>query len=279
MEYVLFNELSNNKAAKAAIEEYTKSLTKPYKTINVIGLNYSSFLSELRPEDTITLIGGDGTLNHFINDVDTDKLENELWYYPAGSGNDFMNDVAGKDAKLIQINKYVKNLPTVTINGETKKFINGIGYGIDGWCCEEGDRLRAKSDKPVNYTSIAIKGLLFKFKRVTATVKVDGETRVFKHCWLAPAMHGRFYGGGMMVAPEQDRLNTEGKLTTVVYCGVSKLGSLIAFPDIFKGQLQKHKRKCTTLVGHEIEVSFDRPCALQIDGETVLGVTSYKARG
>ena len=29
------------------------------------------------------------------------------------------------------------------------------------------------------------------------------------------------------------------------------------------------------LTGHEITVKFDCPCALQIDGETVLGVTEY----
>lgn len=279
MKYVLFNELSNNNSAKATIEEYTKSLTEPFEAKNVIGLDYSSFLPTLKPEDVIVLVGGDGTIQHFINDVDCDALENEVWFYAAGTGNDFLKDVAEDGSRLVQINKYIKNLPTVEINGETKKFINGIGFGIDGWCCEEGDKQRAKSDKPVNYTSIAINGLLFKFKRVTATVTVDGVTKVFKHAWLAPAMHGRFYGGGMMIAPEQDRLNQDKTLTCVVYTGISKLTSLICFPDIFKGQLQKHKKKCTTIVGHEIEVSFDRPCALQIDGETVLGVTSYKAHG
>ena len=30
--------------------------------------------------------------------------------------------------------------------------------------------------------------------------------------------------------------------------------------------------------GKEITVKFDRPCALQIDGETVLGVTEYKVK-
>ena len=31
-------------------------------------------------------------------------------------------------------------------------------------------------------------------------------------------------------------------------------------------------------LGKEITVEFDKPCALQIDGETVLDVTSYTAR-
>lgn len=278
MKYVLYNELSNNKQAKATVDEYVKGLTEEYQSLSVIGLDYSTLLPNLKDEDEIVLIGGDGTLNHFVNDVDCDALKNDVYFLAAGTGNDFLNDV-GNGERFLKINQYIKNLPVAEINGKSYKFINGIGFGIDGWCCEEGDKQRAKSDKPVNYTSIAINGLLFKFKRVTATVTVDGVTKVFKHAWLAPAMHGRFYGGGMMIAPEQDRLNQDKTLTCVVYTGISKLTSLICFPDIFKGQLQKHKKKCTTIVGHEIEVSFDRPCALQIDGETVLGVTSYKARG
>ena len=47
-----------------------------------------------------------------------------------------------------------------------RRFINGIGFGIDGYCCEVGDQLKAKSDKPVNYASIAIKGLLFHYKKL-----------------------------------------------------------------------------------------------------------------
>ena len=30
--------------------------------------------------------------------------------------------------------------------------------------------------------------------------------------------------------------------------------------------------------GNEITVEFDRPTALQVDGETILGVTSYTAK-
>ena len=275
MKYVLYNELSNNKKAKITVDEYVKGLTEEYESHNVIGFDYSTFIPNLKKEDTIVLIGGDGTLNHFVNDVDCDALENDVYFLAAGTGNDFLNDV-GNGERMIKINQYIKNLPVVELNGKSYKFLNGVGFGIDGWCCEEGDRQRAKSDKPVNYTSIAIKGLLFKFKRRTATVIVDGEKYVFKRAWLAPAMNGRFYGGGMNVAPMQDRLAENRVLTTVIYTGKSKLVSLIRFPNIFKGQLQKFKT-VHTYQGKEIEVIFDKPCAAQIDGETILNVTSYKA--
>lgn len=40
----------------------------------------------------------------------------------------------------------------------------------------------------------------------------------------------------------------------------------------------KHRGCVDILEGHEITVEFDRPTALQIDGETIPGVTSYTAR-
>ena len=32
---------------------------------------------------------------------------------------------------------------------------------------------------------------------------------------------------------------------------------------------------CNVLTGNEIKIEFDKPSALQIDGETILGVTEY----
>lgn len=47
------------------------------------------------------------------------------------------------------------------------------------------------------------------------------------------------------------------------------------FPSIFKGKHIKNKNAVDILSGQEITVAYDRPTPLQIDGETVLGVTSY----
>jgi hypothetical protein len=57
--------------------------------------------------------------------------------------------------KPFSVKKYVENLPTVEVNGKTYRFINGVGYGVDGYCCEVGDKLKSENKK-VNYTSIAI---------------------------------------------------------------------------------------------------------------------------
>lgn len=90
-------------------------------------------------------------------------------------------------------------------------------------------------------------------------------------------MYGRYYGGGMMPAPAQDRRSADGRLSVMVFHGSGKLRTLVIFPGIFKGKHVRHTDAVEILTGHEIAVRFDRPAALQIDGETISGVTGYRA--
>ena len=281
MYYILYNSLSANKQGL----EYSNLLlgsTVPAnaKMVDVSSIgNYADFWANIDlKNDTVVLSGGDGTINRFINANYGLALPKNLFYFASGSGNDFKKDVADGDTILIPLNEYIKDLPTVTINGQTSYFINGIGFGIDGYCCEEGDKLKAKSDKPVDYTAIAIKGLLFHFKPRNAKVTVDGVTKEYKKVWIAPTMKGRYYGGGMFVTPAQDRFDSEGKVSCCVMHGAGALPTLIVFPSIFKGEHVKHTKMVDIREGHEVTVEFDRPTALQIDGETVLGVTSYTVK-
>ena len=115
--------------------------------------------------------------------------------------------------------------------------------------------------------------MLFHYKPTNATVTVDGVKHSYKRVWLAPTMNGKFYGGGMMPTPNQDRMS--GKLSVMVYHNLGKLKALAVFPSIFKGEHVKHKKNIAILEGRKITVEFDRPTPLQIDGETILGVSSY----
>jgi diacylglycerol kinase family enzyme len=49
------------------------------------------------------------------------------------------------------------------------------------------------------------------------------------------------------------------------------------FPSLFKGEHLKHTKYTEVLCGHDITVEFDSPTPLQIDGETILGVSAYRA--
>ena len=280
MNTILYNPYSNNKRGLQIAEEAAGLLDgdSDLKDITKIS-DILSFINEVPSAEKLVLVGGDGTINHLVNDLKGTVPEKEILYYAAGTGNDFRADLApDASTKFISLNRYLSALPIVTVNGKSSYFINGIGYGIDGYCCEVGDKCRAASDKPVNYAGIAIKGLLFHFKPRNAVITVDGKEKRFKHVWLAPTMKGRFYGGGMMVAPAQDRLDPDRHVSVVVMYGSGKLKTLMVFPSIFKGQHVSHKEMVEVMTGHEVTVKFDTPCALQIDGETVLNVSEYTVK-
>lgn len=289
MVQIFINPLSNN-GMSLGVEKDLISYFKAKKgdtcEITICDItkikDVGEYIKNASETDIFVVAGGDGTISYFANDVYELNLQNkirqEIFYYACGSGNDFFNDTGCKEDvhdNLVPFNQYIESLPYVVVKGMKKYFVNGIGYGIDGYCCEEGDKIRASSNKKVNYTSIAIKGILGGFKPVNAIVEVDGEKTEYKKVWLAPSMIGRYYGGGMMIAPQQNRLNKEKTVSCVVAHDLSLPKIVSIFPKIFKGNHVKHTKYVTIKKGHRINVTFDVPTALQIDGETVTGVTSY----
>ena len=278
---VLYNPLAGNGKGENAAKKLKELLNGDELTFTDMTKvsDYRALFASMPEDERVIVSGGEGTLNRFINDTEEIAFANPVYYYATGSGNDFLKDIGGNVGdKPVCIDKYLKALPTVDVKGKSYRFINGIGYGIDGYCCEVGDKLRETSDKPINYAGIAIKGLLFHYHPTSATVIVDGVEHKYKKVWLAPTMNGRYYGGGMIPTPKQDRLNKEHTVSVMVYYGSGKIKSLAVFPSIFKGEHVNHKEMVEVLSGKEITVRFDSPAALQVDGETIIGVTEYSVR-
>ena len=276
--YVLYNPLAGNgKGGEDArlLELIMQEDLEFYDMTRIT--NYAAFLSGMEPGDYLIIAGGDGTLNRFVNDTEGLRIERQILYFPVGTGNDFAKDLS-RDAYSIPrpINWYIKDLPIVEVHGKKYRFFNGVGFGIDGYCCQVGDELR-KEAQEVNYTSIAVKGLLRHFDARSARITVDGETFTYEKVWIAPTMYGRYYGGGMMAAPAQRRWDKEKRLSLVIFHGAGRLRTLCIFPSIFKGRHINHKKYVAVHTGTNIKVEFDRPTPLQIDGETVPNVTSYTA--
>lgn len=278
--YVLYNPLCGNGSGEEDAKMLDIALPNAKLFFDMTKItNYAAFLSGISGDDYLIVAGGDGTLSRFANDTAGVEILPEILYFPIGTGNDFAREFGKQPyADPFPVTAQLKKLPTVEVKGKTYHFLNGVGFGLDGYCCEEGDKLRKTSDQKVNYTAIAIKGLLFHFTPRKAAVTVDGQRHTYDKVWIAPTMHGKYYGGGMMPAPQQDRGNSEKTLSLMVLHGAGRLRTLCALPGIFKGTHVKHKKMVTIHTGHEINVEFDCPTPLQIDGETISGVTGYTAR-
>ena len=275
---VLYNLKGNNSQAEAETKQLDKILAgDELEYFDVLKIDdVSAFVSALEPDVSLIISGGDGTLNHFVNDTKGIEYKNDIYYFGTGTGNDFLRSIKAEKGTLVKLNDIIAKLPTVTVNGKEYLFINGVGFGIDGYCCEMGDKLRETSDKPINYTSIAIKGLLFHFKPRNATVIVDGKTKSFKKVWIAPTMFGECYGGGMYPTPGQKR--SDGTVSAMIFYGKGRLKTLMVFPSIFKGEHINHTDMVEVIKGKEVTVEFDSPASLQIDGETIIGVTKYSVK-
>ena len=91
-------------------------------------------------------------------------------------------------------------------------------------------------------------------------------------------MLGVYYGGGMKIAPNQDRFNENKTLTSVVMFNRSRIKTLIVFSKVFEGKHVNYPKMVDMRVGHEITVEFSIPTPLQIDGETIRNVTKYTVR-
>ena len=277
MNYLIYNPLSAGNKGLEIKDKALNDLKNDFDELIVLDgttINLDEFHNKLKKEDKLIIIGGDGTLNVFANVIKKYNVENELYLYEGGSGNDFLNDI-GRHSKLTKLNEYFKHLPVVEVSGEKRYFINNVSFGIDGEVCVEADRLRQLHKENISYTKIAVGLLLGKYKKPHARVLVDGIEYKYGDVWLASALNGQYIGGGMMAAPGQDRMS--GYLSSVVFHFKSRLISAIAFPSIFKGTHIKKKHMCKMIKAKRIEVFFDRPTGLQVDGEVYKNVTHYVA--
>ena len=277
MIYLIYNPKAANNHGEEIKDKAVLDLKdeiEAFEIVNGLEINLDEFHQNLKPEDKLIIIGGDGTIHMFANVIKKYNITNELFLYRGGSGNDFLRDIEA-EGKLIQLNKYFEHLPVVEVNGEKRYFINNVCFGMDGEVCVVANKQRAKHKKKVSYTTIAAKLVLLDFKRPNARVIVDGEETSYKKVWTASALNGRYVGAGMKLAPEQDRFS--GYFTNITIWGQTRLRTALAFPTIFKGNHVKKSFMVKTKKCKRIEVFFDKPCGLQVDGEVFTNVTSYVA--
>ena len=277
MTLILFNPQANNRDITAALEGVRAYAAGP-DTVekDLTQVDVREEICALSEHDRVLIVGGDGTIMRIANALDGVAYTVPMYLWKSGTGNDFLRDIGKNvESEPVLLNPYLTGLPHVEVKGNTYLYINGIGFGLDGMVCEVTDKLKEQGVQKIDYTMESIKLLLGGFKCPSGRVTVDGVTKSYKKIWLASAMHGKYYGGGMRVAPDQVRGGDS--LTCCVWHTTGKLATLMHFPKIFEGKHVKYKKSIDMFTGKRITVEFDRPTALQIDGETVSGVTTYTA--
>ena len=107
MNYILYNPLSSNGKSIKLIDKVKCVLEKENKKCEVydiieVSKRIDSFNSKLTEEDSLILVGGDGTAHYAADQLkDKKNIDQKIFLYAAGTGNDFVRNIGGETEKLI----------------------------------------------------------------------------------------------------------------------------------------------------------------------------------
>jgi len=279
--HILYNRLSRSNTGELEahmLDEIMHGESLKYWNVTDIE-DYDRFFAEIPADDKIIVAGGDGTLNNFINNTDYCDIPQDVYFFPAGSGNDFARDIGKqKHCEPFDVRKYITNLPAVTVAGKERRFFNSASIGLDAQVCLEADRLKKAGKKSVNYALLAVKCIFTKYKFCDAVVTdSDGNRHEFRDVLLAITTKGRYFGGGVKISPNQDRNHPDEEMIFIIAHNLPAFKALIVFASIVIGKHFSFKKNVTVMKGKDFIVQFSQPTPIQIDGETVEGQTAYHA--
>lgn len=236
----------------------------------------------------IAVVGGDGTLNEATNGFfrpDGKRIDTQAWLgpIPCGTGGDFRKTLAHANAgstdeameALVErmITSKVRTidcgwLDFVADDGSKsgRAFINIASFGLGGLV----DRLVNDSPKWMGGTSAFLIGSLRAascYKNQAVRITVDGElSRETTIANLAVA-NGRFFGGGMQIAPRAEL--DDGFFDVVGLENVDLVTQLRLAPHLYTGTLLGRKGVTFTrgrvVVAEPVDPS--EKVLLDIDGE------------
>lgn len=268
MDILLYNPLSRNGKNERFIEKIKHQLKKQGNAVvayNILTIeDPHAFISSCEKDDRVILVGGDGTINHLANRIYGLQYDQELYMYQAGTGNDFIRSLKTKD-KIVPIKSYIQSLPKIKFQDQERYFLNGSGAGLDGYVGHLVNHSKYKKNK-LNYFRHSFEAFA-KFKPIAATFTADGKTWKESKVWFASVMNGAYFGGGMKIAPKANRKDQH--LDLVIVKDIPKWLLILIFPTIYFGWHVIFKSYVKTYKVHQVNIAFDEPTYVQIDGDTV----------
>jgi diacylglycerol kinase family enzyme len=267
---IVHNPLSNNKKSKKTTSKMVKFFKKnsiPFMIRSTLKIdNLNDFLDKSTKITDILYLGGDGSINYLINNVDISKIKQNLYFAKSGSGNDLFRS-------LKRINKGNITIAEAQTNSGNVRFINGAGVGMDAMICHYVNNDANKSK--LSYFKNFFKAIL-QYKRTNLEITVDGETHKFKKAYFAAVQNGKYFGGGMKVSPDADI--TSDSFEICVAHNLNNFLVQLLFLTIYSGSHRFIKKRITFLRGKDIEIKVSNNHYFQTDGEVIEAVNTIRIK-
>ncbi|MBI5371341.1 MAG: hypothetical protein HZA79_04855 [Sphingobacteriales bacterium] len=177
------------------------------------------------------LVGGDGTLNYFINHYPGNRLP--LVIFKGGTGNDFHWLLYGDTSPEVQLERVLETAPRAVDKGECngRFFINGVGAGFEG---EVAKALTARKKMPGKTSYLlTILQKIFSYRSQEYRIRAADQLVTGKKL-LVDISNGRRAGGGFHVAPVARA--DDGYLDLVIAGALGPVKRLVHLPAIEKGK-------------------------------------------
>lgn len=227
--------------------------------------------------ERLVVAGGDGTASEVVTGLLAAGLAGEvrIALLPLGTGGDLRRTlgVPGElDAALAQLAKGAERridagrLEYAAADGSTRVafFANVASFGLGGLV----DALVARAPRLLGGSAAFLWASLQAVARYRAEpvrLRVDGELAYQGRVALVAAANGRFFGGGMQIAPEA-RID-DGLFDVVVVPALPRLRLVANMPSLYRGTHLAHP-EVTLRRGTRVEVECaGAPLLLDVDGE------------
>lgn len=150
--------------------------------------------------EALVCIGGDGTLSEVVQAMAHTGVP--LYIVPGGTGNDFARvfgvAIDPLKAFVAQLEGECTQIDCGSING--KAFLNVSGSGFDVEVLRKTEELKSIYPGGKAYTK-AVLAVLSSYQAFEADISIDGGAFTHERCTIVEVANGRYFGGGMSVAP------------------------------------------------------------------------------
>lgn len=181
-------------------------------------------------------IGGDGTFQEIVTGMlgyFGGRIEIPLGIIPAGSGNDFTNTLQGKknarrDARFffeLIVRGQTRTVDVLTAND--RAYLNIGNIGLDAQIVKNAAELKEKYPRRAYYA--AVYKSIMRQKNIPLKLQI-GDEIIEKSFTLVAICNGRFYGGGMKIAPSAEP--DDGKITLCMVDGIRRAQTMVLFPTL-----------------------------------------------
>lgn len=210
----------------------------------------------------VWIVGGDGTLNYFVNHYPNIKLP--LVIFNGGTGNDFHWLLYGKMSFEEQLQLALSAEPNPIDLGKCneKFFINGVGVGFEGEVARSLTGKKKKAGK-ASFMAMIVKKI-FSYRSRSYALIADGKSLDAKKYLIIDVSNGSRAGGGFHIAPEAKA--SDGLFDLVLIDAISSLSRLRWLPVIEKGK-HLHLPFIKHLQVRKVVVESDSIIQCHLDGE------------